>query len=260
MNTDTSIDVTIENAAQLYNAIFERRSIRRYNGQPANEQTLQQVHDFVQSAPRLYPEIAFDIDIVDPTQVGKLGVPKAPHYLLFYSDVTEDGSHLVNAGHFVQLLDLYLHTLGLGRCWLGLARPKQKELKGRPLIITLCFGYTDEQLSRDSAQFKRKPLDKISSGNDPRLEAARLAPSGVNSQNWFFAAREEDSTKKIDVFRGKVSPLKPKLYEAMSFIDAGIAVCHLHLASRQYQLPFNPQTLPANAAPNKEGYKYLITV
>lgn len=64
-------------------------------------------------------------------------------------------------------MDLYLQTLGLGVCWLGMGKMNPKsapEVEG----------------------FRRKHLEQIADRADPRLEPAWLAPSSVNSQPWHF--------------------------------------------------------------------------
>ena len=50
----------------------------------------------------------------------------------------------------------------------------------------MAFGYPSEELFRNVSDFKCKSLTEISEGADSRLEAARIAPSGMSSQNWFF--------------------------------------------------------------------------
>jgi len=245
-------------AEGLYAAIFERKSIRRYSNESVSEKALQDITNFISdTAIPLFPEIAFSTDIVPLAEVGKLGTPKAPHFLLFYTGPGADSTqHLLNAGFIIQQLDLYLHTLGLGRCWLGLARPKQREKDGLAHCITLAFGYPEGELSRTADDFKRKPLDQISHDNDPRLEAARLAPSAVNSQNWFFDA----DNQSIDVYMGNTGAFKKKLYGSMNIIDIGIALAHLKLASLHYQLPFEYRSLPSEVAPSKDGFTYIATI
>jgi nitroreductase len=49
-----------------------------------------------------------------------------------------------------------------------------------------------DELHRNSvAEFKGQPMSKISKvdGMDDIIEAARLAPSGVNNQPWFITGR-----------------------------------------------------------------------
>jgi nitroreductase len=255
MANHSNTDLTLK----LYDAIFKRRSIRKYSSTPVDERMLHAIRDFAaNTAEHLYPDIRIATDIVGRSEVSKLGTPNAPCFLVLYSEATADNSYLLNGGFFLQQLDLYLYTLGLGRCWLGMAKPRQKNREGLPHLITLAFGYPQsaDALSRSLDDFKRKSLEQITSGSDPRLEAARLAPSGNNMQRWYFAAHNGS----IDVFRNMSGRLTLKLYADMGLIDIGIALCHLRIASQYYQLPFDYRTLPARTAPSIDGYEYLATV
>jgi len=245
-------------ADSLYNAIFERKSIRRYTDELVSDHMQAEILDYAQEgALKLYPELPYAVEIVGADEVGKLAVSKAPHFLLFYA---REGAgaydHLLNAGFVLQQLDLWLHTRGLGRCWLGLAKPKQREKDGMQHCITLAFGHPAEPLSRTAADFKRKALEQISTGSDPRLEAARVAPSAVNSQTWFFDAHDGD----IDVFMERTGAIKRRIYGSMNVIDNGIALCHLYLASQHFDLPFNFLVVPETQAPQKDGYNYMGTI
>lgn len=62
-------------------------------------------------------------------------------------------------------------------------------------------------------------LEQITDKPDPRLEPARLAPSAVNGQPWYFAHEGET----IHIYCNKKgSPL-----------DAGIALAHLYVANME---------------------------
>lgn len=66
----------------------------------------------------------------------------------------------------------------------------------------MAFGYPSEELFRNVSDFRRRSLIEISEGADSRLEAARIAPSGMNSQNLFFCVNGI-----IYVYRKKMNPL-----------------------------------------------------
>ena len=189
----------------------------------------------------LYPNISYRIEIATKTR-GLLNI-KAPHYLIFSSE--ENEGYLENIGFIGQQLDLFLPTMGLGACWLGAAKPTDGVGdSGLPHVICMGFGRPNEPLFREVADFKRKPLVDISEGNDPRLDAARLAPSGLNSQNWYFIADEG----KIHCYRKK-----GVLFGKMASIDLGIAICHLWLAgTKSADFAF----VNDSKAPTKKGYIY----
>ena len=143
------------------------------------------------------------------------------YYLLFYSE-EKDGS-LENIGFIGQQMDLFLSGSGLGSCWQGMAKPEGKDESALPFVICMAFGKSAEPLHREISDFKRKPLDEISEGDDERLEAARLAPSGMNAQNWHFVAE----SGKIHCYRKKPSALRGLMTNRLSHIDMGIALCHI---------------------------------
>jgi hypothetical protein len=67
-------------------------------------------------------------------------------------------------------------------------------------------------------------LKKISDNADKRLEAARLAPSAINSQPWFFAGSGEG----FDCYCARKFPAA--LFGSLNKIDMGIALAHLYVS------------------------------
>ncbi|MCL2298783.1 MAG: nitroreductase, partial [Firmicutes bacterium] len=117
----------------------------------------------------LYPDIRHSIAIAGKTR-GMFGI-NAPHYLIFRSE-EKDGAY-ENIGFIGQQMDLFFSESGLGSCWLGMAKPEEKEESALPFVISMAFGNSAEPLHRGLSEFKRKPLSEISEGTDDRLEVAR---------------------------------------------------------------------------------------
>jgi len=206
--------------------IRKRKSIRKYDLTPLDPATLDKVKEHIAKVRPLYPGLRYSIEIVNKTK-GMFNV-KAPHYLLFGSE-DKEGS-LENIGFIGQQLDLFLSGSGLGSCWLGASKPEDKESSDLPFVICISFGMPAEPLHRELSGFKRKPMAEVSEGFDAassmvqaQLEAARLAPSAVNAQNWYFAA----VNGKIHCYRKKASPLLGFIYNKLHCIDMGIALCHM---------------------------------
>ena len=147
-------------------------------------------------------------------------------------------------------MDLFFSGSGLGSCWLGAAKPQEKEDSVLPHVISMAFGKPAEPLHREISEFKRKPRAEISEGDDDRLEAARLAPSAVNAQNWYFIAQDG----KILCYRKKSNPLLGLIYDRMHCIGMGIALCHI--AEESVGFHFMKET----EAPVRNGYIYTGTV
>lgn len=230
----------------LYEYISKRKSIRKYKLIPLAEDIQEQIKAKIASVLPLYPGIQIRLeianDIKNPMRL------KAPHYLIFSSE-RADGC-FENAGFMLQQMSLYLNSLGLGSCWLGMAKPIKKQQIELTFIISMAFGYPEEDLFREVSGFNRKSLNEISEGSDPRLEAARFAPSGMNSQNWFFGC----SNGIIHVYRKKVNPIKALIFDKMNSIDTGIAICNIYMASENFSFE------KMSNYPKRKEYIYMGTV
>ena len=226
--------------------IRKRKSIRKYDPAKLDAATLDMVRAEIGSVKPLYPGIRYSIEITDKTK-GMFGV-SAPHYLLFRSE-EKDGS-LENIGFIGQQMDLFLSGAGLGSCWQGMAKPEDKDESALPFVICMAFGKPAEPLHREISEFKRKPLGEISEGDDERLEAARLAPSGMNAQNWYFVAE----SGKIHCYRKKPGALRGLMTSRLSHIDMGIALCHIVEESEDFSF------VKEAGAPARKGCVYAGTV
>lgn len=105
----------------------------------------------------------------------------------------------------------------------------------------MAFGHPKgDQLRHDLKGFKRKPMEQITDKPDPRLEPARLAPSAVNSQPWYFT-HEGDT---IHVYCSKKG----------SRLNAGIALAHLYVSNEENFCFFRAE------APGVPRYDYIGSV
>jgi nitroreductase len=223
--------------------IRKRKSIRKYEIDPLDYATLEKIQAQIEKVKPLYPDIRHSIEITNKTK-GLLGA-KAPHYLILGSEEKE--GYLENIGFIGQQMDLFFSESGIGSCWLGSSKPEEKEGSSLPFVICMSFGKPAEPLHRSLSEFKRKPLNEISEGIDPRLEAARLAPSGINTQSWFFIA----DNGKIHCYRKKALL---GFMNRMACIDMGIALCHIAEESEEFSF------LKESGAPERKGYVYMGTV
>ena len=225
----------------LKEMIFKRKSCRSFTGVPVDAATLETIKAFPMKP--LYPEIKVHWDIVPRNQVKCICPWTTPQLITIYSE--EADGYLENIGFLFQQMDLYLQTLGLGVCWLGMGRMNPKTttvVEGMKFVIMLAFGYPKgDQLRHDLKGFKRKSMEQITDRPDPRLEPSRLAPSAVNSQPWYFT-HEGDTIHVYCARKG-------------SRLDAGIALAHLYVSCEdafRFFLADRPADLP--------GYTYIGTV
>ena len=203
----------------LQEMIFHRKSCRSFMNKPLEPEMMEKVLSFEPKP--LYPDIKVRMDIVSRDKVKCICPWTTPQVITLYSEETE--GYLENIGFLFQQMDLYLQTLGLGVCWLGLGQmnPKTTQpVEGMKFVIMMAFGYPKgDQLRHDRKGFKRKSLEQIADRTDLKLEPARLAPSAVNSQPWHFT----HEGNAIHVYCSKKG----------TRLDAGIALAHLYVSNEE---------------------------
>jgi nitroreductase len=203
--------------------IYKRKSTRKYQPELIDEKSLQDIQNYFTKIKPLHCDIKVNFSIVTKKSMKGLTSLFSPQYIIVMSENTK--GYLVNAGFMLQQVDLYLSSIELGSCWLGMAHPKEKLIDNMEFVIALAFGTPTESPYRELVDFKRKSLDKISNTPDNRLEVIRLAPSAMNLQKYYFLT--EDNT--IHAYCTKASVLTIKQLVKMREIDIGIALAHLYV-------------------------------
>lgn len=203
----------------LASQIFIRKSCRKYLD---DEIDMSQIHEFMSTVKPLIPEINYSYKILTRDEVSLKTRWSAPYYLAIYSDKKEN--YGLNIGFIFQQLSLYMQSLNIGSCWVGMGSVKEKNPE---FVILMSFGKSND-LKRDISKFKRKSLSKISDIEDEKLKVAQLAPSAVNSQPWYFKHTDEG----YDVFKVKHNIVKRKILGKWNDIDVGIALSHLYVSNK----------------------------
>ena len=158
----------------LASQIFIRKSCRKYLD---DEIDMSQIHEFMSTVKPLIPEINYSYKILTRDEVSLKTRWSAPYYLAIYSDKKEN--YGLNIGFIFQQLSLYMQSLNIGSCWVGMGSVKEKDPE---FVILMSFGKSND-LKRDISKFKRKSLSKISDIEDEKLKVAQLAPSAVSILN-----------------------------------------------------------------------------
>lgn len=239
---------------ELYEAIFRRKSVRKYDPRPLNEETLAKIGSFMTELKPLFPGIRTELRIIAGDKVRGMFKVDAPHFLAFFSEVRE--GYLSNAGFMLQQMDLFLSTNNLGSCWQGGPKPIRKAREGNELefVILLAFGRPAEDPHRRSAsEFMREPLSKITDirGSEELLETARLAPSGMNNQPWYFIGMNGH----IDAYSKK-----SLVVDRMNRISVGIALCHLWLSSIHSGRKVGFKENKSQERTTLKGYSYVASL
>ena len=157
------------------------------------------------------------------------------------------GLYKENIGFVFQQASLFMQSIGIGNCWVGLGSVKENK---DDFIILIAFGKSND-MTRDRSGFKRKSLSQISDFEDERLIPAQLAPSAINSQPWFFKHSEDG----FDVYQIKQNLLKRQVLKKWNPIDVGIALAHMYVANES-SFEFNVK----NNYDELKGYTYTGSI
>lgn len=227
---------------KLSEMICCRKSVRSYTNEKVNDADLQRIKDFLENVKPLDPGIKVVAEIIEKKNMKSvLPLPWLPmQHIAIYSE-DKDGA-FENIGFMFQQVDLFLQSIGIGTCWLGMGRmndPEAAQKDGMKFVIMLSFGYPRGDALRNSvSEFKRRSLSEIADVADERLEPARLAPSAVNSQPWYFV-HEGDCIHAYCA--------QNKMLRDMNKIDMGICLAHMYVT--------NPDTFSFFKAENPKAVK-----
>ncbi|AMD17050.1 hypothetical protein TL18_02830 [Methanobrevibacter sp. YE315] len=205
---------------------------------------MNQIHDFMKTVKPLNSQINYSYEILTLDEVKNHARFSAPYYLALFTDNREN---YVDMGFIFQQLCLYLQSIGIGTCWVGLASPKKKN---SDFVISIAFGKSDD-MTREKSKFKRKTLSKISDFEDKRLVPAQLAPSSINSQPWYF----KHTSDGFDVYRAKHNIIKRRFIKKWNLIDIGIALSHLYVTNEdsfEYEIKTDFEDI--------RGYIYVASI
>ena len=209
----------------LYDAIFERHSVRKYENKPVEPEkaaVLQAKIDEINEKTGL----SFSLCLDEPEAF----MANKPSYGSFagcrnYFVLAAGKGRDEDIGYYGEELVLLSQTLGLNTCWVALTFEKNKvpvKLKdGEKIYDVVALGYGQNQ----GVPHKSKPTEKLyrAKGELPDwfmkgMEAAALAPTAINQQRFI-----------ISYDNGKVSA--KALLGPCSKTDLGIVKYHFELGA-----------------------------
>ena len=233
-----------------YSAIPSRIARRSFNYTELTTDSLAQMKAICQEF-RPFSNVRAEISTKSPDKVFR-GIPfgnimkvtGAPAFIAFIGN-TRDPNINEKIGYLGEGIILEATAMGLSTCWVGgfFHRDVAKSFIGagedeRVFAVTP-IGHTSEKFSFKEKMMKgfsmgkkRKPLPKLVSGlgqadwpdwMQKALEAARIAPSAINSQPWRFYLEPQSITISVN-----------KPHEAFGIsnrIDCGIALLHIEVAA-----------------------------
>lgn len=247
----------------LYEAIFRRKSIRKFRQDEIEERTLEKIRRFGDDTVGIYPDIPVEWKLVraGEQRLKGLFLVKAPWYLVIYSKPCE--GYQENAGYLMEQMSLYMHTLGIGSCYQGAAKLEEKEESELSPVMILAFGRPAEPLERSREAFKRLELKKLISvhgtfGKVQRklLEPARLSPSAMNLQPWRFVVTDN----RIHLFVKKPGKLGHAMHQSFNLFDAGIAFAHMLITAEELWMDVEYQKLDSILEKDFQNFQYAGSI
>lgn len=223
----------------LLEAIPLRHSVRKYKDEPLPENIVD----------------ALEKKITELNGRGKLHMqlvlnePKAFTGILSYGKFYGVRDYVVvagpksaeldeKAGYYGEELVLYAQTLGLNTCWVGLSYCKIADTftlnPGEKVVCYIAIGYGETQ----GVAHKTKSIEELSNVSDKTpawfkagVEAARLAPTAINQQKFYF--------RYISPKQGE----KPKVAAERKFSMVGYTQIDIGIAKEILRLPPEPRIL-----------------
>ncbi len=178
--------------------------------------------------------------------VGPFGRITGVSTVVVFIGDTSVPEYMEGLGYLGEGVILHATSLGLGTCWVSGTFNRSRTLSrvmlgvNERVVAISALGFPAERenggqklLSKLARSRERKPIDAIAGGLTmdkwpagvrEALEAARLAPSAVNRQPWFFEVAGDGITLSV---QGPGSG-----YGSSKRLDCGIALLHFEVAAR----------------------------
>ena len=102
-----------------FEAIFNRKSVRHYRREEVPASVLDKIQDFDGELLPMFPYVKTATKVFREEEFGRKELMlqvKAPYYLAIYAQELE--GYQENAGNMMQQISLYLHSKGIGSCFL----------------------------------------------------------------------------------------------------------------------------------------------
>lgn len=248
----------------LYEAVYARKSVRSFTGEAVSGKVIDSIRKFYQEMEGLFGGIETELVILENRKEKRtfsgFASVNAPYYLALYTGSQE--KCMMNAGYILQQLTLYLCSKGLGSCYVGMSLlpPKLKKRGDKILACLLAFGKSKNGYTRKPVEAKRMDLKELCLFKEkPRLwmnqllEAARLAPSSMNSQPWRFVVYDN----RIHVYSKKY---KSGQLGKMTELNFGILFSNMMVVAEELWLDVDLIRLDEIDQKNYPNCQYVLSV
>lgn len=214
--------------------IRERHSVREYDGKPLSRAEFDALGAVVEECAR---ESGLDIQLVGDNPevfnvIARFGLIRGCRtHVAFVVDDAKAGDVAADEaiGYWGQKIVLAAQDMGLNSCWCALCSRKKSRAVVAPgkktrLVIAVGHGKT-QGFSRKTKNVEA--LSSVECAKAPAwfaaaMEAAQLAPTAMNNQNFKIMLLSDGKTVRIDA---------PK--SGLNVIDEGIVRCNFEIAANE---------------------------
>ena len=258
---------------ELYDAIFYRKSIKKYSTKRLSIDMFEEVRSLCEDMDSLNKEIKIKAYPILKGDSLKFIIKKrhrlvAPHYIVltvqFPETEEKENLNLVkyfdSVGFAGEELILKLTQMGIATSWIDDNFNKEsisdfvhlQENEKPVALIAVGFPYGNELFRKEDEYIDRRPIKKIAKNVDEKwnniIECVRIAPSYKNLQPWRFYQNNES----LDIYMKKDS------YDNMNQINMGIALKHFEIACKYHNIDFKYVKLNIKDKLRKEYYISVI--
>lgn len=214
--------------------IRERHSVREYDGKPLSRAEFDALGAVVEECAR---ESGLDIQLVGDNPevfnvIARFGlIRECRTHVAFVVDDVKAGDVAADEaiGYWGQKIVLAAQDMGLNTCWCALcSRRKSRAVvaPGKKIRLIIAVGHGKTQ----GFTRKTKSVEALSSAECAKapawfaaaMEAAQLAPTAMNNQNFKITLLSDGKTVRIDA---------PK--SGLNVIDEGIVRCNFEIAANE---------------------------
>lgn len=215
----------------LYKAMLERNSVRRYSDEPLKEEHIEALNKAIEKVNN-ESGLHFQLVVNEPEAFQGKGASYGhfsgcTDYIICVGKKGRDEE----IGYYGEELVLICQALGINSCWVALTFNKKKvepEInKGEKFYLVISLGYGIHQ----GRPHKNKPIEEVykSEGEAPEwfmngVNASMTAPTAINQQKFHFTYKGGNKVK-AKAFLGPYSKM-----------DLGIAKYHFELGAKNEDL------------------------
>lgn len=255
---------------QLYDAIFYRKSIKKYSTKRLSIDMFEEVKRLCKNMDSLNKEIKINAYPILKGDSLKFIIKKrhrlvAPHYILLTVQFPESEDeittrYLDSIGFAGEELVLNLTCMGLATSWINDSFNKSsvydfvhlKENEKPVALIALGFPQGKDLFRVEDDSLDRKSLKRIAKNVDEKwndiIECVRYAPSYKNTQPWRFYQVND----RLDIYMKKESD------ENINQINMGIALKHFEIGCKHYNIDFEYIKLEVKDKFRKQYYISVV--